>query len=511
MNVSSERTRSLWMEEAELPKSPRLEKDARCNTVVIGSGMAGLSTAYELTLAGQSVIVVDRGPILGGMTSRTTAHLAPICDDGIGALVDRRGEEMAAGFHRSQQAAVDRIEEHVERLNADCDFRRLDGVLFPAAHMSRQEAEEYCDKEYEAAAKAAVKAERASGVPLKGHEDTPCLRYPGQATFHPLKYLRAIVNDVRERGGTLFADSPVVKVEDENGEVRVTTESGRSITAAHAVFATNAPTNDRVALHSKMAPYRTYAMAFDIPKGALPDALYWDMDDPYHYVRLSSGAKSTDRLIVGGRDHKSGEADDGSARFDALEAWIRTLVPKLGKEAARWSGQVLETIDYCGFIGRNPGNTNVFVATGDSGQGMTHGALAGLLLRDLIVNGRSEWEAVYDPSRKPPAAAATYISENLTAVKNFAEYVTSGEIKTADELKPGEGGILRDGLSKLAICRDLDGRLHSHSAACTHLGCIVHWNSTEQCWDCPCHGSQFAPDGSVLNGPAISALARSGS
>jgi Rieske Fe-S protein len=226
-------------------------------------------------------------------------------------------------------------------------------------------------------------------------------------------------------------------------------------------------------------------------------------------VRLSHATEATDHLIVGGRDHKSGEADDGGARFDALEAWTRALVPQLGKETARWSGQVLETIDYCGFIGRSPGTKKMFLATGDSGQGMTHGALAGVLLRDLIVSGHSEWKAVYDPSRKPAGAIANYVRENLTAVENFAEYVTPGEIASADELKPGEGGILRDGLGKLAVCRGLDGKLHSRSATCTHLGCIVHWNSTEQCWDCPCHGSHFAPDGSVLNGPAIGPLAAS--
>jgi Rieske Fe-S protein len=334
------------------------------------------------------------------------------------------------------------------------------------------------------------------------------LRYPDQATFHPLKYLRALLADFQKRGGKAFADTAVSEIE-ENDRVVLKTESGATITADHAVFATNSPINTTVALHSKMAPYRTYAMAFTIARGTLPDALYWDMDDPYYYVRLNPGPGTVDYLIAGGRDHKSGEADDGAARFDALEAWIRALVPELGKEVTRWSGQVLDTIDYCGFIGRTPGSSNTFIATGDSGQGMTHGAMAGLLIRDLIVEGESPWEAVYAPDRKPPSAVANYVRENMSAVKNFAEYVLPGDISSADELKPGDGGIMRDGLSKLAVCRDRDGKLHVHSATCTHLGCIVHWNSTEQCWDCPCHGSQFAADGGVLNGPALSPLASS--
>ncbi|RWC69571.1 MAG: FAD-dependent oxidoreductase [Mesorhizobium sp.] len=506
MNVSDEATKSLWMKDAKFPSVPQLQKDEQCDVVVVGAGIAGVSTAYELTLAGREVVLIDRGPLLGGMTSRTTAHLAPICDDGLSDLVKIRGEEMARGFQASQAAAVDRIEQHVANLGIDCDFRRLDGFLFPAAWMDAEEAGKTCDEEYEAAGKIGAVAKRAKGVPLKGHESAPALRYPNQATFHPLKYLHCLLADFEKRGGKMFAHSPIAKVE-EGDAVRLQVEGGATITANNAVCATNSPINTVVAVHSKMAPYRTYAMAFELTKGSLPDALYWDMDDPYYYVRLQPGA-DVDYLIAGGRDHKSGEADDGEARFDTIEAWIRALVPDLGVETARWSGQVLDTIDYCGFIGRSPGSKKVFISTGDSGQGMTHGALAGLLIRDLIIDGSSKWEEVYAPDRKPPSALVNYVSENLTAVKNFAEYLLPGEIKSAEDLDPGEGGVLRDGLSKLAVCRDESGQTHTHSASCAHLGCIVHWNSTEQCWDCPCHGSQFAPDGTVLNGPAIHPLSK---
>ena len=255
-----------------------------------------------------------------------------------------------------------------------------------------------------------------------------------------------------------------------------------------------------------MAPYRTYAMAFTLPSNSLPDALYWDMADPYHYVRLNPGPGTVDYLIAGGGDHKSGEADDGDVRFEAIEAWIRQLVPALGKEVTRWSGQVLDTIDYCGFIGINPGSKNIYVVTGDSGQGMTHGALAGILIRDLITTGTSPWRDVYEPIRKTASGAINYVKENFTAIKNFAEYLMPAEIDSTDDLEPGDGGVIRSGRQKVAASRDKDGKLNLVSAVCTHLGCHVHWNSTEQCWDCPCHGSQFAPDGAVLNGPAIAPL-----
>ncbi|MBY0319452.1 MAG: FAD-dependent oxidoreductase [Reyranella sp.] len=506
MNARDEATRSLWMRVEVLPDAPVAQGALTADTVIVGSGIAGLSAAYELASAGGKVIVVDRGSIAGGMTSRTTAHLAPICDDAISSLIDLRGEDMARQFQKSQEAAVDRVEAIVGELGANCGFRRLDGFLFPAVGMKRGEAKEQLDKEYAAAQKAGAAVEHAKGVPFVGFKTAPALRYPRQGTFHPLKYLQAVARAVVDKGGRLFADSPVVSVEASPQGVEVHLQNGGRVSAAHAVVATNSPINKRVELHSKMAPYRTYAMAFAIGRDVLPDALYWDMADPYHYVRLHPGSGNDDWLIAGGEDHKSGEADDGAERFGKLEAWIRKLVPELGKEAYRWSGQVMTTLDHCGYIGRDSHDERVFVVTGDSGQGITHGALAGLLIKELILSGSSPWESVYDPSRKSAKALGTYVSENVTAIKNFAEYLLPGELDSLDALKPGEGGILRDGLKRLAACRDRDGALHVRSGVCTHLGCHVNWNSTEQCWDCPCHGSQFAPDGAVLNGPALSPL-----
>lgn len=508
MNALGEQTRSLWMEIEVDPAAPKFSGNQSCDTVIIGSGIAGLATAYELASIGRKVIVVDRGAIAGGMTSRTTAHLAPICDDGLGALVNLRGKEMAKLFQESQEAAVARIEQNVEELELECDFRRLDAFLFPAMGVDPREARDHRQQEFDAAKEVGAAAELVTGVPLTGFEKAPVLRYPNQATFHPLRYLRGLARAIRDKRGLIFADTLVLSVEElPDGGVRVSTADGGVIEAASAVIATNSPINDRVQLQTKMSPYRTYAMAFTLPRGDLPDALFWDTGDPYHYVRLNPGPGSIDYLIAGGADHKSGEADDGDIRFEAIEAWIRALAPTLGKEITRWSGQVLDTIDYCAFIGPNPGSKDVYVITGDSGQGMTHGALAGLLLKELIAGNRTSWAPVYEPTRKTPTGVINYVRENLSTVKNLAGYVLSGDLNSLDELAAGQGGVLRNGLSKIAACRDMAGNLHLHSATCTHSGCEVAWNSTEQCWDCSCHGSHFAPDGTVLNGPAVLALA----
>ncbi|NOJ45800.1 FAD-dependent oxidoreductase [Bradyrhizobium archetypum] len=502
-HFADRRSRSLWMEVAVAPNAAPLQSDSECDVVVIGTGIAGISTAYELTIEGLRVTLIDRSDIAGGMTARTTAHLGSPCDDLISALIRLRGEDVSRLFHESQSAAIDRIEEVQNRESIECDFRRLDGYLFQALNTDSK----IIDDELEAARKVGAHVHRLVGVPFSHCEQQHVLRYPRQGTFHPLKYLKALAAIVEAKGGTFHAGTVVESIEErDDGKVVVSTGGGKVVARA-AVVATNSPIVDRFALHTKMAPYRTYAMAFSIRKDAIPDALYWDTLDPYHYVRLQPGEGQTDYVIVGGADHKSGEADDAEVRFQSLEAWARNLIPHVQDVTHRWSGQVLETIDYAGFIGRNPGNDNIYVHTGDSGQGMTHGVVGAMINSALILGRDAKWAEVYEPSRKTPAAVGNFIKENLTPLKNFAEYLAPGELSAVGDLKAGHGAIIRHGLSKIAAYRDEAGKLYARSAACTHIGCHLHWNSFETCWDCPCHGSHFAFDGTPLNAPAVSPLA----
>jgi len=340
---------------------------------------------------------------------------------------------------------------------------------------------------------------RQTGAPLWGLADTPCLRYPRQATFHPVRYLRSLCEAIAAKGGTIHPHSAVEEIAETAGHVRLGIGGSRTVLASHVVVATNVPVHTKFAY--KQAPYRTYAMAFEIAHGQLADALYWDTAVPYHYVRLTAGADGKDLLIVGGEDHKTGDADDAPGRFAALESWIRTLVPELGPETHRCSGQVMETLDHGAYIGLDPDSKRTYVVTGDSGQGITHGVVASLIIPAMITGEESEYAAVYRPARTPARTAGAFVSENVAAAPN-----QPGEIASTDELGPDEGGILHDGPNKIAAYRDVNGEVQMHSAACTHLGCDLRWNSFERCWDCPCHGSHFAPNGAVLNAPATSPL-----
>ena len=362
---------SLWMETEILPGAGALKGEAHCDVAVVGSGIAGLSTAYELMKRGQSVIVIDRKGIASGMTARTSAHLAPLCDDLMCEFRKLRGAEAARLFYESQAAAVDRIEEIQASEKIACDFLRLDGYLFQGNGMPA----DIFDEELEAVRGVGAPVHRRVGVPLKGCENRHVLRYPGQAKFHPLKYLAGLAAVCESGGVRFFANSPVEEVAEREGAVTLRTFQGQ-ITAGHAVIATNASIADRFQLHTKVAPYRTYVLAFTIVRGELPDALYWDTEDPYHYVRLQAGENDHDVVLVGGEDHKSGEANDADLRFARLESWARELIPAAGSVTHRWSGQVLDTIDYAGFVGREPDSERIYLAMGDSGQGLTHGVMA---------------------------------------------------------------------------------------------------------------------------------------
>ena len=280
------------------------------------------------------------------------------------------------------------------------------------------------------------------------------------------------------------------------------------MTSEVVVVATNTPVNDRVAIHTKQAPYVTYVIGVQVPRDSVTRALYWDTGDPYHYVRLESDKqKPYDLLIVGGEDHKTGQANDGDERYGRLEQWTRERFPQMHEVEFRWSGQVMEPADGLAFIGRNPlDEDNVYIATGDSGQGMTHGTIAGMLLTDLIQGRKNKWKDLYSPSRIRLKAIPEYASENINVAGQYAGYVTAGDIKSDSELKRGEGAIMREGIGKIAVHRDHAGNLHKLSAICPHLGCVVAWNSSEETWDCPCHGSRFSAEGRVYQGPANSDL-----
>lgn len=501
---------SLWMATAATPKPNVLAEDVRADVCVVGAGIAGITTAYLLAKQGKSVVVLDDGAVGGGQTQRTTAHLSNALDDRyfeIEWLHGPKGAKLAADSHT---AAIDRIESIIGEEQIACDFVRLDGYLFVPSGMSA----EWLDRELAAAHRAGLSdVERLPRAPLASFDTGPCLRFPRQAQFHPLKYLTAVAAAFERAGGRIFTGTHAETIKG-GKPARIKTANGRIVTADSVVVATNSPVNDLVAMHTKQAAYMSYAIGAIVPRGSVPMALYWDTLNPYHYVRIQrlsqeagmmeqSEAEGQDVLIVGGEDHKAGQPPAHSDPYTSLEAWARERFPMIQEVRFRWSGEVMETVDGLAFIGRNPlDHPNIFIVTGDSGMGMTHGTIGGILLTDLILGRENPWTTLYEPSRKTVRALDRFVVENFNLVRQYADWLTGGDVDSMARIKAGEGAVVRRGLTKVAVYRDEQGVCHERSAICTHLGGIVHWNDAEKTWDCPCHGSRFDRLGGVIGGPA---------
>jgi glycine/D-amino acid oxidase-like deaminating enzyme/nitrite reductase/ring-hydroxylating ferredoxin subunit len=507
MNADSGQSVSVWMSAtSSSPTLSPLTLDTDADVCVVGAGIAGMTTAYLLASEGQRVVVLDDGPVGGGETGRTTAHLVTALDDRYYNLEHLHGLERANLAAQSHATAIDRVEQICQRENIDCQFERLDGFLFAPP----EESGENIEKEFEACRRVGLNgAELVERAPIEAFDTGPALRFPRQGQFHPMKYLLGLQRAIERSNGRIFTGTHVSEFHG-GSDARAVTKDGPVVRCRHLVVATNTPVNDLFAVHTKQAAYRTYVIGLRVPAGAVHRALYWDTPDPYHYVRLARASDEQDAddvLIVGGEDHKTGQAFDFSERYRKLEEWARHRWPTAREVVFRWSGQVMEPVDSLAFIGRNPGDhDNVYICTGDSGNGMTHGTIAGMLVTDLAMGRANPWEKLYDPRRKSLRSLGEFTRENLNVAAQYGDWATPGEVEDVSDILPGSGALVRRGLSKVAVYRDAGGTLHECSATCTHLGCVVQWNRTEKSWDCPCHGSRFDAFGKVVNGPAIDNL-----
>lgn len=508
MIYDSGKTDSLWNLTVDVPGHTAIEPGQHVDVCVVGAGIAGMTTAFLGAREGRTVIVLDDGPIGGGETGRTTAHLSYALTDRYFELEQMHGETGARLAAESHAAAIDLIESIVHSESIGCDFARVDGYLFQPPESDPEILNREMDTLHRAGFHDVRLLDRA---PLPGYDTGPCLVLPNQAQFHPMKYLAGLAAAIDKYGGRIYSRSFHVEKIEGDSPAKVTVRGGDMVTADSVVVATNTPVNDWVTIHTKQAAYRTYVICGLIPAGSVKKALFWDTADPYHYVRIQPIDQEHDALIVGGEDHKTGQADDTNSRFVSLERWARERFPPIESIEYRWSGQVMQSMDGLAFLGHNPGDEpNVYVATGDSGNGMTHGTIGGIVIGDLMQGRDNPWTELYDPSRKTLRAAGRFAKENLNVAWQYSGLLTAGDVNSEADVEPGCGAVIRRALQKVAIYQDEAGEVFQMSAICPHLGCVVDWNGTEKTWDCPCHGSRFDAKGKVINGPANTDLALAG-
>ena len=538
---SSATNLSSWFSNFTKPiKFDKLEEDISVDIVIIGGGISGLTAGYILSKEGKSIAIVEDGYICSGETSHTTAHITAALDDRYYNLEKTIGIEKARIAAQSHTKALDFIESVVSEEKIDCDFERVDGYLF----LDPTDTTESIKKELEATHRVGLNTQLVDNAPINSFTTGLCLKFSNQGQFHPLKYLKGLSKAIVNRNIRIFTETHAQEITNNVIE----TADGYKITAKKIIIATNAPIIDKTSkIYEKQIPYRTYVIGALIKKGSIPTALYWDTGNknskdkanPYHYVRIqkleyddkakeSENDKNNnqyDILIVGGEDHKTGNKTDMEGKHNRLIEWTKTRFP-IEKVVYRWSGQVMEPLDSLAFIGLNPSsfdqeskNNNIYIATGDSGNGITHGTIAGILLSDLILGRKNEWSKVYDPARtiENKEKKDEDDSHNNKDDKNRKEEnsnssptqtnktQTLSSIK--DKLTVEQGMIIQENPDDpFAVYKDIDGNLHTFSAKCTHKGCTVTWNSLEKSFDCPCHGSRFYYNGKVINAPANNSL-----
>ncbi|NMR19062.1 FAD-dependent oxidoreductase [Cellulomonas fimi] len=497
---------SYWLHTAPGPTYPTLEADVEADVAVLGAGIAGISVAWELAAAGYRVVLLESDRIAAGVTGHTTAKLSSLHTLLYGKLRGAFGAEAAALYARSQQDAVERVAAVSAELGIDCDLERVPGYTF----VEGVDQLDDIGDEVVAASEAGLPATYVSetGLPFRV---AGAVRVEDQAQFHPRTYLLGLAEDLVRRGGRIFEHSRAVDLT-EGDPCRVTTENGSVVTAGHVVVATHYPVFDRAMLFTRLDPVREVVVAAAIPAADDPGGIYITPEQNTRSVRTAPYDDGRRLLIVTGEHFTPGTAEQGEVaeRYERLIAWTREKFPA-AEVLYRWATQDNSTTDQLPFVGPfHPGARNVYVAAGFGGWGMSNGVMAGRLLAATIAGQTLPWTDLYDPRRLHLRQEAGPLATlQGTVARHFVgDRLRRSDVDSVEEIAPGAGAVLKVEGKRCAVYRDDAGALHAVSARCTHLGCLVHFNDTEVAWECPCHGSRFAVDGAVLQGPANRPLDR---
>ncbi|HOE71645.1 MAG TPA: FAD-dependent oxidoreductase [Deltaproteobacteria bacterium] len=487
---------TLWLDTTPETDYPALDRDLKVDTLVVGGGIAGLTTALMLQQAGMTTAVIDFRRIVSGVTGHTTAKITSLHGIVYRTLITHFGREGAGIYAEANQTAIEKTAALVEKEGIDCEFSRASAYTYAVTDSQARRIEEE------------VKAAESIGLPVFYVQETSlpfptrgavCLR--DQAKFHPRKYLLALAVKYTGEGGLIFENTRALGVRRNGAGSEVMTDHG-PIRARHVVVTTNFPFFDPAFFFTRMYQKRSYVLALRV-NYPLPEGMYISIEEPFHSIR-SHPMEGGDILLVGGQMHKTGHARNTAELYKSLESFARDRFA-VSSIDYRWSTQDNVTTDLVPYIGvPTPMHKNIYIATGFAGWGMTHGMIAAMIITDDILGRRNDWSALYNPFRFKPSSAYSFFEQNLHVAKTFVRerIVSSPEKLQGRLIAPGQGGVFSLDHDKAGVARDRDGVLHAVSPVCTHMGCMVTWNNAEESWDCPCHGSRFDSDGKVIHAPA---------
>ncbi len=492
---------SIWQATAPTQQYPTLAENMAVDIAIVGGGITGITAAVLLKRAGKKVAVFEADRIGSGVTGRTTAHLTEILDTRYQTLMADHGRQQTRQIAAASRAAIEQIADLVDQYQVDCDFRRVPGFLYTESAADRR----LIEQEVDVARSLGIAAHVSQDVPLPFPIQIAA-QFDNQAQFHVLKYLHALAQHIPGEGSHLFEMTRVLNIDD-SSPCRLETRQG-VVTAQAVVLATHAPIHDLSFLsgllplvQTRIFPYRSYVLGIRLKQPHMQEGLYWDTAEPYHYIRTHTDEQGQ-VLIVGGADHKTGHTIDTHTPYQELITYTHERFD-LESIDYHWSAQVYESGDGLPLIGRAPLASNIYVSTGYSGNGMTFGTLGGMVLADILLGRTNPWVEFCDPSRITPSGIDELIVENVDVAKHFVVDRGKQDVDELVAIPPDEGRIMNINGKQYAVYRDKQGNVHTFSPVCTHVHCIVTWNTAEKTWDCPCHGGRFDAMGFVLNGPPV--------
>jgi len=493
--------RSFW-QSAESPNLSSDFIDLAFDTIIVGAGITGVTLAKELQNRGIKCLLLDKENPGFGTTGGTTAHINNFYDASYNEVIDNFGETAAQQLLISTFDTVDYIRNNIVRNRIDCDFSICDFFLFSAEEGQNGQL----DQIYAAHQQLGLKTSWINSIPFSV-PFKKAIRIEGQGQFHPIKYIDGLLSTYINEGGALLTDQIIEEYDNDNNRITIKTSDKRIFTAKNLVWATHTPPGKN-RFNFLLAPYRSYVVVLKLSEGASEAGQAADLYDPYHYFRYHQ-AEDAQYLIVGGFDHKTGDEKDTEKHFDDLKQWADEHFD-YDELVAQWSSQYYVSADGLPYIGRMPNESNVYIATGYGGNGMTFGSMASLIIPDLIEGMETPLSELLSPARvKPIASVKSVVSEGLGVVKHFVMDKLSPEtVKALNDIPKDGGKVVRLEGKTVAAYRNKEGTLFCLNSVCPHMGCTVAWNPSEHTWDCPCHGSRFDVSGNMLNGPATTGLSK---
>lgn len=492
-------TKSYWIDSTDDTNYPGLKEDLSIDIAIVGGGIVGITCAFLLQKEGFNVAIFEGNKIVKGASGYTTAKITSQHNLIYDYLINNFGLEKAQQYGDANEKALKFIANTIKKYNISCDFEILPAYVYTQDEKYVAKIEQEVEACQKLGLKADYQAELPLSLPIKAS-----IQFKEQAQFHPRKYLLSLAVELTKLGGHIYENSRIVDLE-KGSEVILTTEEGLKIKANRVILASHFPSYDGFGLYfTRLRPERSYIIGVTA-KDEFPHGMFITAEKPIRSLRRQ---KYEDRelILIGGESHRTGHGKDTEFHYNALSNFAHDLF-SLDELLYRWSTQDYVTLDMVPYIGKLTSSVeNIYIATGFGKWGMSGGTNAALMLKDLIINGSSPYEKLFNPSRNLTVTSIkNFILDNLDTSKELIKgKITSGETKVI--LDKDEGRVVEIDGEKYGAYKDTEGNMHIVDITCTHLGCELTWNSAEKTWDCPCHGSRFNFRGEIIEGPALEPL-----